>query len=242
MSLQNGFFILNSANPDLPPETWELVYEKTNTGNYTFNADWGKYKIILSGGGGGGAIICQRNTGVQYYNGGSSGEEKTLFFNVPVNTQSIFSGIIGSGGGGAFTLNYGHWGDINAYSGAIGTGYSNGTQGQTFTAHASSSSSVQYDITMAGGAGGGSSSLNVDGVLLGFSRGGNGGSASSSVISYGTRVVNGGVGGNGGVSSGTGAAGGNGFQYSDFNYNASAGTGNSGYIRIYKSNLKPEPL
>lgn len=238
MSLQNGFFILNSANPDLPPETWELVYEKTNTGNYTFNADWGKYKIILSGGGGGGAIICQRNTDIQYYNRGSSGEEKTLFFSVLVNTQSIFSGTIGSGGGGAFTLNYGSWRDINAYSGAIGTGYSNGTLGQTYTYH---SYDRDIDLTMAGGAGGGSSSLNIDGVLLDFSRGGNGGAASTR-HSYATFFVNGGVGGNGGVSSGTGAAGGNGFWYSNNSYNASAGTGNSGYIRIYKSNLKPEPL
>jgi hypothetical protein len=237
MSLQNGFFILNSANPDLPPETWELVYEKTNTGNYTFNADWGKYKIILSGGGGGGAIICQHNTAVQYYNGGSSGEEKILFYNVLSNTQSIFSGIIGSGGGGAFTLNYGSWNNINAYSGAVGTGYSNGTLGQTYTYH---NDDRNIDITMAGGSGGGSSSLNIDGVLLGFSRGGNGGAASSYTL-YATPVVNGGVGGNGGVSSGTGAAGGNGYQYSNHS-NASAGTGNSGYIRIYKSNLKPEPL
>lgn len=227
--LQKGFFFTESHNPNLPEEEWTLVYEKITGGSYTYSASWGKYKVVISGGGGGGSAINQFFTAVQYYNSGSAGEEKTNYEDVYCGQQVNFCGIVGNGAG-VSTANY-----ANSYTiGTPGSGYENGSSGTG--ASYDSGTYVRYGI--AGGSGGGSTSFErSDSQIIIIAAGGNGGSCNTSGhIGYGGR------GGSGGTNNGTGAAGGAGAQGSDGGLIIKGGAGTDGYIRIYKSNLKPEPL
>ena len=107
-------------------EEWTLVYEGTNPGSYTYNADWGSYQIVLSGGGGSGAAVARYNSGtIDFIYGGSAGEEKTVLVNVYENETKTFSGIIGNGGGSAYARATEN--TMTATPGSGGAGYQNGS-------------------------------------------------------------------------------------------------------------------
>ena len=238
MSLQKGFFRVQSSNPILPPEEWELVAEFTNPGSYSQSFDWGKYKVVLSGAGGSGAAAAQAHSrNIHYANNGSAGEQNETIVNVYRNQTSLFGFVIASGAQGSYAK-----GIQNALPSAAvatvgnaGTGYENGVRG-TGVRIVRTSGDDLGGYAVAGGPGGGSSSLSVNGVVTKIAKGGNGGSGS---VAY-AGVANGGIGGSGGTSNGNGASGGNAATILNGEVWSSAGA--NGYARIYKSNLKPELL
>lgn len=240
MSLQKGFFRVQSSNPILPPEEWELVAEFTNPGSYSQSFDWGKYKVVLSGAGGSGAAAAQAHSrNIRYANNGSAGEQNETIVNVYRNQTSLFGFVIASGAQGSYAKGIKRYqpysSDAAATSGTVGTGYENGLIGDTKT-RVNFSGSDTGGYAVAGGSGGGSSSLSVNGVVTKIAKGGNGGSGS---VAY-AGVANGGIGGSGGTSNGNGASGGNAATILDGEVWSNAGA--NGYARIYKSNLKPELL
>ena len=117
------------------------------------------------------------------------------------------------------------------------TGYANGGLGGQAIYYDDREPALTSDTSAAaGGSGGGSTSLEIDGVLNSVARGGNGGACRADQVA----TQSGGVGGSGGVGSGTGAAGGAGrYTRTGGGY---SGAGKNGYVRIYKSNLYPEPV
>lgn len=235
MSLQKGFFKTQSSNPVLPPEEWTLDEEFTTAGSYNTSLDWGKYKIVISGGGGaGGASASDHATSRNWANNGSAGEELTIMITVPNGENKTISGIIASGAQPSYA--YADKPNIPSVArGAAGTGYANGGLGGQKTFYDPSRPGMDTSAA-AGGSGGGSTSLEIDGVLNSVARGGNGGACNADQVS----AQSGGVGGSGGVGSGTGAAGGAGrYTRTGGGY---SGAGKNGYVRIYKSNLYPEPL
>lgn len=230
--LQKGFFRTQSSNPDLPPDEWTLVDEITTPGAYSTTLSWGRYKIELSGAGGsGGASSATHADYKNWANNGSNGELTTNIINVFYGTSKTISGIIGQGGRSSYADS--HPTPATATAGNGGTGYANGTRGNTVTRAAGLGADRS---AAAGGAGGGSSNLNIDNVLTSVARGGNGGTSCADELP----VTTAGTGGSGGVSSGTGASGGAG----RFGYKvaATSGAGSNGFVRIYKSNVYPEPL
>lgn len=232
MSLQKGFFKVQSSNPILPPEEWVLDSEYTSAGAYSTSLSWGKYKIVISGAGGGGAAAgWQSSSGTRYANAGSNGEEKIIYVDVLENNTLTISGIIGAGGtGGKARATHSN----TNVGGNGGAGYQNGSNG---TNQQYIWSGGDNSASTSGGGGGGSTSLEYDNIIE-IAKGGNGGNARHS--SYGIWGY-GGTGGSGGTTTGTGATGGAG----DGAYSTSqriGGTGATGYVRIYKSNLYPEPL
>lgn len=237
MSLQKGFFRVQSSNPNLPPEVWTLVYSKTTAGSFSYSASWGKYKIELSGGGGSGGATARAHVGYSHSEtAGSNGELITKYSNVGTSGTVTFSGTVGSGASGSFAQSRQSNQSFtpSPSAGAAGTGYANGTTGTTGYIKIPTT----YDSwSCASGSGGGSSSVLAGSTLLGVAKGGNGGNAVASTISQ----KYGGVGGSGGVSSGSGASGGTAVAGYD-NSNVTSGAGSDGYVKIYKSNLKPELL
>lgn len=227
--LGKGFFLTESHNPDLPPENYDdLVYENTTAGSYSETLSWGKYKIVISGAGGGGAAaVWNEAHGTRYAENGYNGEEKVVYVNVFKDDTLTVSGTTGSGGtGGRATPE-------SATRGTGGTGYQNGSNG-----------TAQHTIltnpyaSAAGGGGGGSTSLEFDSVLQDVAAGGNGGTGRHANVGV---IGRGGTGGSGGATTGTGATGGIG-KGAYGSSTQTGGTGTDGYIRIYKSNLKPEPI
>lgn len=229
-------------------EIWTLVYESTTPGEYSYNADWGSYQIVMSGGGGAGATCIREKTGaeLEVFTAGYAAEEKTNTLNVFQNETKTFSGTIGSGASGG-TVSITGSGTIPAYQasssyGAVGNGYQNGGQASNkyaYTDHSDQKGSAGW----VGGPGGGSTSLLVDNVLHDTAAGGNGGTV---MVNYsGYKYSNGGAGGNGGTTSGTGANGGVTAYWfagtSHGNGSRTGGSGANGYVRIYKSNILPEP-
>ena len=214
-------------------EVWTLVYEGTNPGSYTYNANWGSYQIVLSGGGGAGAAVARYNGGTIDFNySGSAGEEKTVLVNVYENENKVFSGIIGNGGNSAYAIATSN--NLNATAGTGGAGYQNGSVGGSYTHN-----TLAARFGMASGGGGGSSSIVVDSTLRDIAAGGNGGSCQVDPSHHEqTHIRYGGVGGNGGTGSGRGAAGG--IAKSILNGAIYSGAGSNGYVRIYKSNILPE--
>lgn len=245
--LQKEFFRAQSYNPDLPEETWMLVFEKDTSGAYSQSLGWGKYKVVFSGGGGSGGVIAYSRTEIissSFAHNGSNAEEKTIYFSVSVDDTKTLSGIIGSGAAGS-----GARGRRNVFSpspqassGAAGVGYQNGSKGGAKTTYYEypGTPHTYSEFGAAGGSGGGSTSVSIDNSTPETARGGNGGSARLDLTAYNAGqigTVNGGVGGNGGVASGSGASGGEGAQKYDGATTSSAGA--DGYVRIYKSNIKP---
>lgn len=237
MSLQKCFFRVQSSNPVLPPETWTLVQEIAVAGAYNTTIGWGKYKIVISGGGGaGGASASDHATSRNWANNGSAGEELTIMVTVPNGENKTISGIIASGA----QPSYAYADKPNrpsATRGTAGTGYANGGLGGQATYYDDREPALTSDTSAAaGGSGGGSTSLEIDGVLNSVARGGNGGACRADQVA----AQSGGVGGSGGVGSGTGAAGGTGrYTRTGGGY---SGAGENGYVRVYKSNLYPEPV
>lgn len=240
--LQKEFFRTQSYNPDLPPETWTLVYANNTPGAFSFTGGRGKYRIEYSGGGGSGSSVACRSDPSSFVRNrsqqnGGAGERLVFYSNVFYGNNSTFSGTIGAGAEGSSTTSrssYHSW-----TVGNPGSGYQSGTSG--------TATSYSHNPVLAGGSGGGSTSLFVNGGLVGISRGGNGGSASIQVNTAGaqnppnwqTMSVSGGVGGSGGVW-GNGAYGGAAsYGAGSGSYNVS-GSGGNGYVYIYKSNLYPE--
>lgn len=230
--LQNGFFLVESHNPNLPPEEWTEFYINTTAGAYQTSLPWGKYKIVISGAGGGGAA-CGWNEahGTRYGENGKSGEEKTVYVEIPVYSVLTVSGIIGTGGEGGYArtehtnINHGGYG---------GVGYTNGVDGSNELYYVFNN----MEGSASGGGGGGSTSVEWNSTVQEVAAGGNGGNARHGkydIWGYG------GTGGNGGTSSGTGSAGGTGYGAFS-NKQLVGGTGTDGYIKIYQSNLKPELL
>jgi hypothetical protein len=246
------FFVVESHNPDLPPETYdELVYDNSTAVNYSTILDWGKYKIVFSGGGGSGAAIAYGSTeNDRYANNGSNGEQKTIYLNIMVNETKTISGIIASGGQASVARGRRENNSVTAVAtaGNAGIGYANGTKGGAKTTYGWHQPDQRRNdgYGAAGGAGGGSTSMAIDNNTPTIAKGGNGGNARihltrnyiPGAIDIGN--VSGGQGGSGGVSSGTGASGGT--HAAKYDGTATSGAGSNGYIRIYKSNLKPEPL
>lgn len=237
MSLQKGFFRVQSSNPNLPPEVWTLVYSKTTAGSFSYSASWGKYKIELSGGGGSGGATARAHVGYSHSEtAGSNGELITKYSNVGTSGTVTFSGTVGSGASGSFAQSRQSNRSFtpSPSAGAAGTGYANGATGTTGYIKIPTT----YDSwSCASGSGGGSSSVLAGSTLLGVAKGGNGGNAVARTISQ----KYGGVGGSGGVSSGSGASGGTAVAGYD-DSNVTSGAGSDGYVKIYKSNLKPEPV
>lgn len=228
MRMQDCFFMVDSFNPDLPPEQWSLVYEKRTPGSFSYSASWGKYKIVVSGGAGAGSVISATGSYTQRESySGINGEKKETSRNVFMNQIEIFSGIVGGGAGASYTDGSSPY----FHAGTPGTGYQNGTTGDG-TAYGNNSSGAK----VCGGSGGGSSSLYINGNLIFSCTGGNGGSCKASgsgTILYGPNGLGGGNG-----TSGDGSAGGV-AVYERATY-AVGNPGEDGYIQIYKSNLKPE--
>lgn len=230
--LQNGFFLVESHNPNLPPEEYNtLVYESNTPGSYSNTLGWGKYKIVISGAGGGGAA-CEWNSqhGIRYAEKGKNGEEKTVYVEVPVYSVLTVSGIIGAGGEGGYVRTE-HAGTNRGGYG--GVGYTNGADGSNELYYV-----FAIEGSASGGGGGGSTSVEWHSTVQEIAAGGNGGNARQSeynIWGYG------GSGGNGGTTTGTGSAGGAGVSALS-NNQLIAYTGSAGYVKIYKSNLMPEPL
>ncbi|MBO7344896.1 MAG: hypothetical protein J6U92_03025 [Clostridia bacterium] len=237
MSLQKGFFRVQSSNPNLPPEEWTEFYINTTAGAYQTSLPWGKYKIVISGGGGGGAA-CGWNTphGTRYAENGYNGEEQTIYVNVYINDVLGISGTVGAGGEGGYArterenINHGGYG---------GTGYQNGADGSNqLTTTPQLPNPYTENASASGGGGGGSTSIEWNSTVQEVAAGGNGGTARQSYYSI---WGYGGTGASGGTTTGTGASGGAGAS-SLTNNQLIGGTGTNGYIKIYQSNLKPEPL
>ena len=244
--LGNGFFFTESHNPDFPDEEWSLVYENTTAGAYSENFGWGKYKVVMSGGGGSGAAVIRHSqeNGMEfvYCRDGYAGEEQTVFLNVLSDENKTFSGIIGAGGKGSVVkLQIGFSVDASSTYGGIGAGYDNGNTANTKYAYDSGQTTPINAGAWVGGSGGGSTSIEVDGVLNTTAAGGNGGSVRINYNGYKTST--GGAGGSGGTTTGTGSAGGaNVSSKVSSTTTKTSGDGIDGYVRIYKSNLKPEPI
>lgn len=243
--LLKGFFRTDAYNPDKPQETWTLVYEKTTAGAYSENFGWGKYKVVMSGGGGSGAAMIRDSSetemGFVYCQNGYAGAEKTVLLDVLSNETKTFSGIVGSGGGGS-TVKLTRTGVSNgsATYGAVGTGYANGATANRKYEYSASQQPFNAGAWV-GGSGGGSTSLLVDNVLSATAAGGNGGGARVNYNSY--KTSEGGAGGSGGTTSGTGASGGANVSVKvSSTTTKTSGNGDTGYIKIYKSNLKPEDV
>lgn len=234
--LQNGFFLTESHNPNLPPEEYDtLVYESNTPGSYSNTLGWGKYKIVISGAGGGGAA-CGWNSahGTRYAENGKKGEEKTIYVEVLAHSVLTVSGIIGTGGEGGYARTE----HTNINRGGYGrAGYQSGANGSNQLSYYQ----IPQDVisgSASGGGGGGSTSVEWNSTVQEVAAGGNGGNARHA--NYGIWGY-GGTGGNGGASSGTGATGGTGYGAFS-NSQLIGGTGTAGYVKIYKSNLMPEPL
>lgn len=233
--LQNGFFLVESHNPNLPPEEWTEFYINTTAGAYQTSLPWGKYKIVISGAGGGGAA-CGWNSahGTRYAENGYAGNVNTVYVVVANGETLDVSGIVGAGGTGGYArtehanINHGGYGGTGYQSGANGTNQLTYYEQIAYNQNASAS----------GGGGGGSTSVYYNGGVQAIANGGNGGNGRQSKYSI---WGYGGVGGNGGTTSGTGASGGTGYGAFS-NKQLIGGTGTDGYIKIYQSNLKPELL
>lgn len=239
--LGKGFFFAESYNPDLPEEIWTLV-DEIGAGSYSKTLPWGKYKIVLSGGGGaGGCCIREPGAGdLDYIYAGSAGEQKTVYIDIIGGETKVISGIVGSGASGSsVSITSTH--EVASSFGSVGTGYANGQTGTKYAISRTEHPFGGASWGSAGGSGGGSTSLFVDAVLNSIGKGGNGGSVT--INESGWRIAQGGTGGSGGISSGSGAPGGN-YEYwraadGHGSQTITSGSGSDGYVKIYKSNLRP---
>ena len=272
MSLQKGFFFVQSSNPVLPPEEWELVYENTTAGDYNISLGWGKYKFEICGGGGSGAAL----TGSYYHTNavdqatvtrkltatsGYAGYIETGAFSVLYGKTSLISGKIGDGGKGAYSMCDAQTQNHTETPGASGSGALSGVSGAGNSAYnvwrSQQSNYTHIMVSGVSGSGGGSSSILQDNLIISNAKGGRGADiteawlqayrTTSDIVRAQINSVYGGKGGDSGTTAGTGNNGGN----STINYGggrtfttitATGNNGGAGYIRIYKSNLKPEPL
>ena len=244
-NIESAWIFVKGVRKQVFPTTekWTLIYENTDPGIYEKELGWGKYKITFSGGGGAGGAAAYGSAGHagQYANNGSAGEEKTFHYSVEENETVTLSGIIGTGAAGSYAKGLGNqpnrFGIDDARAGAAGTGYDNGKQGSSRSDYKGEPGPLEsYDgYGAAGGSGGGSSSVSINGSLYSTARGGNGGTASARTSVF--PAQSGGQGGSGGVSNGTGAAGGTGKTF--YKGEGTSGAGANGYVRIYISNMKP---
>lgn len=232
MVLLNSFFRANSYNPDLPAETWTLVFAKETGGSYNTTLGWGKYKFEMSGGGGSGGAASRRSgisSSSASASSGGAGYKTSGSFKIYNSETKYINGVVGTGATGNRV-------DYNGTNtlGQAGTGEHNGVRG-TMTAkeaYEGFSSSYPDFFSRASGSGGGSSSLYIAGAKISEASGGQGGKATTQV---GTHT--GGLGGNNGGLSGTGVSGGGSAAGSGTQISAGGATG---YIKIWKSNLRPE--
>lgn len=227
--LGKGFFLTESHNPDLPPEEWTLVYEKTTPGTDTFNINWGRYKIEASAGGGGGAAAL----GGQYSNAsagasGGCGSYGEGIVEYGVLDSDMLTINIGSAGSGATRTN----GTAPSTNGG-NTTLSDTTHGSNFV------------VLSGGNAGYAHATTNGDSASVG-----SGGTFTTSLTD--NNFHNGTAGKSLSTSRGSKSATnttnpspynsvgyGGGWAYDTFSNTQSASNGGAGFVRIYKSNLKP---
>lgn len=218
-------------------EVYTQIYAKTDAGAYSQALPYGRYKIVISGAGGSGCAASRNSTSRVWFDireNGFAGEEKTIMLDVPFGETKTVSGIIGQGG----TPSYARADDSHdsATAGTGGTGFANGGNGSAFHFRAMTEQSKWTSVAMASGAGGGASSIDVDGVELACLPGGNGGSCKCYAIGTGSHTRTGGQGGIGGSANNGAAGGAYGYKYAGAVY-STAGT--DGYIRIYQSSIYP---
>lgn len=233
--LLKGFFRTQSSNPDWPTEEWTLVQQITTPGSYSTTLGWGRYKIELSGAGGsGGASSSAHASYLNYANNGAAGKLFTAVIEVALDNTRTITGIVGSGGKSCTARGYDN-GNGSYSVGAAGTGATNGTKGTGQVVNTETAVGRITSAAAAGGSGGGSTSA----VGIGTAAGGAGGNCRA--LNSANRQANG-TGGAGGSGSnqGNGASGGAG----KFGYDALAtsGAGSNGWVKIYKSNVYPEPI
>jgi hypothetical protein len=233
MSLQKGFFLTNSYNPDLPPDEWTLVYENHTPGSYSESFGWGRYKVELSGAGGsGGASSSAHSSSYNYANNGASGKLFTAIVEVFYDETKTISGVIGSGGKSSTARGYDF--QTGSYSvGAAGTGATNGVRGAGEVKNYTRPGDPTSSSAAAGGSGGGSTSA----VGIGTAAGGAGGDCRARNSGNQNANGTGGAGGSG-SNQGNGASGGAG-KYA-YDALATSGAGSNGWVKIYKSNVYPE--
>lgn len=222
-------------------EYYTQVFGQNTGGNYSQTLSYGKYKIVISGGGGSGSSVASRNTEYirnRTQGNGTAGEQITTYLNVPFGQTYTVSGTVGAGAGGSSTDSRSSYHSYSA--GTPGSGYNAGTAGTL--------NRRDHNPVMAGGSGGGSTSLFVNGSLWNNAKGGNGGGAT---LQYARNIstnppsdwnnlsVSGGTGGNGGTNSGTGAAGGAATFGAGSSSANTSGAGGNGYVYIYKSSIYP---
>lgn len=251
--ITSGWTFVNGVRKQVFPTTeqYTQVYSKTSNGSYSTTLGFGKYKLVLSGAGGAGGAATGHNItdamGQSKVVGqnGFAGEKKEIIITVAENETKTITGVIGQGGGRAYSVSDRDLSDMTAIAGAGGTGYASGTAG-TATYGTTTGYSGTSTSSVAAGGGGGSSRLLVDGVSTLISKGGNGGkaeapSSKNSFSSFTLRTATGGTGGSGGVTNGTGASGGAGKKFVQVTGRAAAysNDGSDGYVYIYKSNIYP---
>lgn len=219
----------DSVNPVLPPEEWTLVYEKTTAGTDTLSVGWGRYKVEASAGGGGGATalaaIHPNSAGAS---GGCGAYGDGIIEYSPSDTDTLTI-VVGGAGNGATKI------EGTAASTAGGnTTLSDTTHGTEFV------------LLRGGAAGYAHATQNGDNAYVGsggtfttsltdnnFHNGTQGKSAStSSDPKSATNTTN--------PSPYNTVGYGGGWAYNLLNNRSqSASNGGVGFVRIYKSNLKP---
>lgn len=233
MSLQKGFFKTQSSNPVLPPEEWELVAEFTTPGTYTQTLDWGKYRFEMSAGGGGGATALASN--VQPHCGGASGG--TGAYGVALceygyGVTDTITIVVGGHGSGATKVE----GTAASTDGGA-TKLSDTTHGTEFVVLGGGTRgyarATQNGDTAYVGTGGTFTTTLTDHDLH------NGRNGASATTDSGHNHVQGNT-TNPDPYSSYGQGGG--YKYYPVDRTQAANNGTDGFVRIYKSNLKPEPI
>ena len=223
--LGKGFFLTESNNPDLPPEEWTLFDEKTVAGTYVFALPWGRYRFEISAAGGGAGVATA--WGGRAGASGGAGAYGSFIREINVGTTETFTAIIGVGGNGA----------------TVSNGTAATTSGGSTTV---SSSEDGLLVTLNGGNGGyAHATTNGDTAYVGsggtfttiltehnFNNGTNGvfatthsGDYSSGNTTNPSPYDNGGYGGS--------------WYYNKNMTVIIANNGGDGFVRIYKSNIKP---
>ena len=237
--LQKGFFLTESHNPVLPPETWELVVEKTTPGTYTQTLNWGKYRFEVSGGGGGSGMAWGKNTNTSVLNSigaasGGAGAYGSFIIEINERNTDTFSLVVGAGGNGAKQYNgvapTTAGGATTISSIILGTiATLNGGEG----AYAYGQHFAQADARVGNG-GTFTTILSIhnlkngtNGISSFVQKGASWGEVSAASTKNPTPYNTGGFGG---------------AWKEPYNGTPYANNGGAGFVRIYKSNLKPEPI
>lgn len=235
--LQKGFFLTESHNPVLPPETWELVVEKTTPGTYSQTLGWGRYRFEVSAAGGGSGMAFGKNTSTSAINSegsasGGAGAYGSFIIEINERNTDTFSLVVGAGGngvvqyngvapttgGGSTTISSINLGEIATLNGGEGA-YAYGQHFAQADARVGNGGTFTTNLT--------THNLNngTNGISVAITRGTTAhidAAKTTNPAPYDTGGFGGAWGYNGGY--------------------VHADNGGAGFVRIYKSNLKPEPV